>query len=629
MERTGYIQMAMAPRQEGRRPALHLRVDRMKGSSERAVAFRRTVPDRTFLRLSGVWSVPLSADTLRYILEDCPAGVNIEQVPGLHRDPSFLAAAREIEERRAALRTFLSLLAERKTRDRDGIEEVPGVLDLYPFKRKPLLHQQFLFLFALLFPNVGLTTDVGMGKTQVAIDAFAYRSARGEANTALIIAPSYSLDVGWGDEFSLLSSLAMRPILSTADFEKVARGGFNEYQAYALSWNIAAKCLLTPAGFIRDELVGVFDTLIVDESHRAKAMSRSKRAQAIRKFARQATSLKFRQILTGTFTPKNIMDSYAQIFILDGGATFGADFFHFTNTYFFPVGKVYKKLVPYKGSYDKIKKRLEPLTLSFERRECLDLPEEIVKHYELAPAGEQAARLADLDARAEEIYRRVEEAGGEIEVPEEPQLVTIEEADDIPAGGLMAEIQRIRMQQRKICSGFYDDKDRGRVFLDRNPKLDRLLEILEDIPEDDRVQIWCFFRGEAEILTRAMQSIEADFRAIVGGMATPKKTAILRDFKEHRFRVLIATYGTISESIGLQFVNQIFNFSRDWNFGNMYQADGRTNRIGSEVYEAIYRRELRIKNSVEDDIYANLRTKGNLRTFLMRDRAAMRARRKR
>jgi SNF2 family DNA or RNA helicase len=122
------------------------------------------------------------------------------------------------------------------------------------------------------------------------------------------------------------------------------------------------------------KLLGRVDTLVVDESTKFKN-SQSARFKLLRKFI---THFRRRYILTGTPTPKGLIDLFGQIYILDEGQSLGSYITKFRENYFTPVGYGGYDWQPMPGAADRIAERIAPLTLRVDLAGHVDLPELVV-----------------------------------------------------------------------------------------------------------------------------------------------------------------------------------------------------------------------------------------------------------
>lgn len=113
-----------------------------------------------------------------------------------------------------------------------------------------------------------------------------------------------------------------------------------------------------------------FDVLIVDESTKFKntGSQRFKRIRKIVKWFRR------RYILTGSFTPKGLLDLFGQIYVLDEGSALGSYVTHYKNKYFYTNDYMGYNWVPHDWAPAAISARIAPLVLVLEREGNLEMP---------------------------------------------------------------------------------------------------------------------------------------------------------------------------------------------------------------------------------------------------------------
>jgi SNF2 family DNA or RNA helicase len=114
-----------------------------------------------------------------------------------------------------------------------------------------------------------------------------------------------------------------------------------------------------------------FDVLVVDESTKFKSTG-TLRFKRMRKFIKH---FKRRYILTGSFTPKGLMDLFGQIYLLDEGGSLGAFITQYKSKYFYATDHMGYNLVPHDWAAPAIANKIAPLVLVLEREGNIDLPE--------------------------------------------------------------------------------------------------------------------------------------------------------------------------------------------------------------------------------------------------------------
>jgi len=90
---------------------------------------------------------------------------------------------------------------------------------------------------------------------------------------------------------------------------------------------------------------------------------------------------KRRYILTGSPRPRNYLDLFGQLFILDRGAALGAYISHYRNQFFFPTGyKGYDwQILP--GAAEKINALVAPMVLRLDAKDYLKLPKVLEREH--------------------------------------------------------------------------------------------------------------------------------------------------------------------------------------------------------------------------------------------------------
>lgn len=122
-----------------------------------------------------------------------------------------------------------------------------------------------------------------------------------------------------------------------------------------------------------------FDAIVVDESSSFKAPS-TQRFKALRKVAPLS---RYRVLLTGTPTPKSLLDIWSQQWLIDQGAALGKTFTGFKDR-FFEADYFGRNYTPRSGAEKNIHTLLSDRWLSMKAEDYLELPERI-ELYERLP----------------------------------------------------------------------------------------------------------------------------------------------------------------------------------------------------------------------------------------------------
>lgn len=251
---------------------------------------------------------------------------------------------------------------------------------------KPHFYQERGIRFMLENPQSGLLYDPGMGKTSTTLAVLQVLLAKKMMRRALIVAPLRAIYDVWPEEicgwkeFSGLN-IAM---LHGGDKERVLRTLEPRHQIAlinfeGLPWLCSKRANIKALGA---------DVLIIDESSKMKD-STTVRFRALRPYIMNLT-FKRRHILTGSPRPRNYLDLFGQILLLDRGAALGQYITHYRNQFFFPTGYQMKEWQILPGADKKINKLIAPMVMRLDALDHLKLPKVLERdHYVELPAKVQ------------------------------------------------------------------------------------------------------------------------------------------------------------------------------------------------------------------------------------------------
>lgn len=234
----------------------------------------------------------------------------------------------------------------------------------------------------------GLLYKPGLGKTSVVYMASRILQEKGFVNKILVVCPIRPMYNVWPNQcqdYAEFSHLRVG-ILHGPDREEVLAS--DDYDIYvvnpdSLAWlyNVTIKTKIGRDGKkykevvrdpIRDKWMREkFDMLVVDESTEFRN-SDTNRFKIIKYVIK---TFKRRYIMTGTPTPKSLLDLFGQIYILDEGDALGQYVTHFRVKYFIPTGYGGYDWKPQPGAKDRILERCAKLAQVVEAEGNIDLPD--------------------------------------------------------------------------------------------------------------------------------------------------------------------------------------------------------------------------------------------------------------
>ena len=189
-------------------------------------------------------------------------------------------------------------------------------------------YQQTAIDKALETPRCGLFLPMGLGKTAVTLSVIAeLLYDRLELGKVLIIAPKKVAESTWQDEIAKWDNFKELTVSTVLGSERQRR------EALATDADIYITNRENTVWLMEQyHYQPPFDMLVLDESSSFKN-PQAKRFKALRK-CRSCFSRMI--LLTGTPSPNNLMDLWAQLYLLDGGERLGRTLTAYRHNYFKP-----------------------------------------------------------------------------------------------------------------------------------------------------------------------------------------------------------------------------------------------------------------------------------------------------
>ena len=249
-------------------------------------------------------------------------------------------------------------------------------------KKRLKLHSYQREAFNLIMKknHVAIFADPGLGKTIISLYTIRKLKQIGAIKKALIIAPSIVCANTWPDEIN-----------DWPEFKKLRYHHLNPTTAKSVPFthppNKAVVHLINPesvkklceSGKIRD-----YQLLIVDESTKFKNPT----SVRFKTFKKHLEHFDYRIILTGTPTPKGIIDLWGQIYIIDLGKRLGKNITAYRYRYFNAIrnggaGKIWFTYEPKHKAKKSVLKKIAPITMVIREKDHLDISEPIINPIKL------------------------------------------------------------------------------------------------------------------------------------------------------------------------------------------------------------------------------------------------------
>ena len=156
--------------------------------------------------------------------------------------------------------------------------------------------------------------------------------------------------------------------------------------------------------------------------------------------------------------------------------------------------------------------------------------------------------------------------------------------------------QLTRLQQFALGYMRYDgEKDRW-ILSDPSAKIDALMDILEDNPDEPLV-VFSQFKTAIMLAAQRLTKHNIDFGLITGDVAMPARAEAVRRFQEGSIQVMLGTIAAAGEGITLTHASTVVFLDRAWSPSLNRQAEDRLHRIGQK--NAVQVIDLVARNTVD------------------------------
>ena len=419
-------------------------------------------------------------------------------------------------------------------------------------------HQRQAILIGTLFDSYAFFMETGTGKTLVAIKLMEFWNV-----PAMVVCPLSTIECVWKKEiekWSGLTSVILWQNLKAFNYD---------YNVYLINYE-QFKILSN-----KEDITKKIKCLIVDESSKLK----NPKSQISREVLKYKDKIKHRLCLTGTPAPNDLLEYHSQMAFINSDIL-GDNYYRFRNTFFYSCGYGGYLYKPMKGAKEAIIENISKQAFSVKKEDCLDLPDRV---YE--------TRYVYMDEIQQKAYDTMKKEN----ILEFKDSITL-------AANELAKIMKLR----QVTSGFTINIQ-GIPVLISNTKINALKELLEEIPEDKQVIIWCNFHWEITTLAIEFQD---DACVLYGDMPQKTKIKSIEDFQNGKYRLLLAH--PLSGGLGLNFQNcsYVIWFSLNYSQEQYSQANDRVYRIGQKNKVTYFL--LLAKDTIDEIIYKVLDKKADL-----------------
>lgn len=432
---------------------------------------------------------------------------------------------------------------------------------------KPYDYQAYAINKIIDNKRFGLFLDMGLGKTVstlTAIDELKYNYL--DVDKVLVIAPKRVAEDTWAQEvekWTHLSHLDVSLVLGTPKQREQAL----EKDADIYVTNKENTKWICE----RYKKEWPFDMVVIDE------LSTFKNSDSQRfKILKKKWPLFNRFIgLTGTPAPKNIMDLWAQMYLIDGGERLGKFKTHFRQKYFYPTHQISDNVFNWElkdGSKDEIYSKISDVTVSMESKDYLKMPERV-----------DTVKEAKLSKKERALYDELE------------QNMVIE--NDIDDEKDIAALNSASLSNKLL------QMSNGAVYANDGTIThihDRKLELLDEIVEESQGQpilVMYNYKHDKDRLLERYSFAE-----------TLDSDDYMERWNNGEIQMLITHPASAGHGLNLQYGGSIMVwFGLTWNLEYYEQANARLYRQGQKKTTVIH--HLLTQNSIDQKVYDSLKNK--------------------
>lgn len=461
------------------------------------------------------------------------------------------------------------------------------------------LDQKVCFLMGIAYPASMFMTDLGLGKTGVSLELLSYFFHHGFIRRAFVFTPTNEVCEGWEDEIKkwgfTLPYIRLTDRSSAEKWEKLEN--FTEGLIIGTYAGIAA--MVSPLALVVDskgnpqfdpvtgeltgkkkrtvnkeltlKLVSGVDAVIFDQSTKL-GNNKSLQFNVCNNFSLNS---QIRYSLAGRAFGRDPFVLWSQFFVTDRGSALG------------------KSIGLFRSAFWRKEQHSFGTTWTFRKRRSKQL------HHFLTASSLQYAVDECLELPPKVYVRK------ECEFPEENwAYYDTARKELLESKGNYREVKNAFLRLRQISSGFVGFKDddtgeKAEIRFDNNPKLNLLMELIEEVPDDKKIIIYHEFTVSGQRISEELTKRKYKFGWLWGG--TKDWTPIKDAFNNNpEFRILLANHKKGSMGLNLQIASYTMFYESPVSGIDRYECEGRTFRAGQTNKTFFY--DLIMSDSIDEKI---------------------------
>jgi len=461
--------------------------------------------------------------------------------------------------------------------------------DLKPRFKVPMRrHQKIGFLLAIAQPGVYYQYEMGLGKTGLSLEVIVYLYQHGLLKKALVLVPMNELIDGWIEEIQKWGiKIPYLGLKGSSDDKWYDLERFKE--GIILVSYPALVHMVCTRKTTRGKTKMVVDQDAVVEFAKGVGgvwfdeITKCKNKTSLTFMVCDIMSriVPYTYGLAGRVFGRDPVDAWAQFYLIDQGSTFGYSFNFFKEVFFIKKKSYWGG--PFNFDFKFNKERDEDFnrmmgnsSLRFSAEECIDMPEfTYIRKYVTLP-------LTTLHYYKEAL------------------------AEIRRSRGNFTEIKHAFIRMRQISSGYVglvdeDSGDRAKLEFPENPKLDMLMELIDQMPDNRKCVVGIDFNWSGHKISQELTKAKIKHGFLYAGTKDWDKMKYSFDH-DPKFRVLIVQSKKGSYGLNLQSANYLFYYESPVPVLDRLQSEARIKRQGQKNKVFIY--DLLCKGTADEAVLA-------------------------
>jgi len=413
--------------------------------------------------------------------------------------------------------------------------------------KTPLMeHQKRNLQFHLKHSKSADWSEPGIGKSLIALSKIAILSDLGLIHKTLIVCPKTVMHT-WDSEIKKHTSL--KHIMLKGSIDAKLSSLAKDADIYSITYDAIPGRESTRGTIFWEIGKKRFDFLIGDEVTQIKTREAA-RSKAIVLLGDLIPNKLFLSGTPITNDPTSIFNIYRA---LDGGRTFGKNFFAARNKYFKNAGGLYPLWVPRELRGEELAQKMYSIAVRVTKEECLDLPEKVWSSRYMEISDEQKNYYVPI---ANGILKDLRTLDGRVRIK-----------------SALDKIGKLS----QILSGFmYTEEGRAYHFTP-NPKLILLEDVVGEFPADEKIIIYCRWTEDLDLLSKWAK--EKSYSYVALGGDTRDRGNLIEEFQHGDAKLFLCNIAVGKYSLTLTSSATIIYYSMGFGIEEFIQSSDRIHRI--------------------------------------------------